>query len=52
MKVRGLGPPADAECCGGPSEVRLGDDFVWRATLCGSLRKALLSALAEEEDWR
>jgi hypothetical protein len=50
-KIRGPGPPADAECRGGLGEVCLGDDFVWWSALCGGLRKALLSALAKEENW-
>jgi hypothetical protein len=50
-EIRGLGPPADTECRGGPGEVCLGDDFVWRSALCGSLCKTLLSALAKEENW-
>ena len=32
-------------------KVCLGDDFVRRAALCGSLGEALLSALAEKENW-
>jgi hypothetical protein len=52
VKIRGPGPPADAECRGGPSEVCLGDDFVWRLALCGGIRETLLSALAKEENWR
>jgi hypothetical protein len=50
-EIRGPGPPDDAECRGGPGEVCLGDDFVWWSALCGGLRKALLSALAKEENW-
>ena len=50
-EIRGLGPPADAECRGGPGEVCLGGDFVWRSALYGGLRKTLLSALAKEENW-
>jgi hypothetical protein len=50
-EIRGPGPPAGAECCGGPGEVCLGDDFVWWSALYGGLRKALLSALAKEENW-
>jgi hypothetical protein len=50
-EFRGLGPPADAECRGGPNEVCLGDDLVWQSALCGGLRKTLLSALAKEENW-
>jgi hypothetical protein len=38
------------KCRGGPGEVCLGDDFVWWSALCGGLRKALLSALAKEEN--
>jgi hypothetical protein len=49
-EIRGPGPPADAECRGGPGEVCVGDDFVWWSALCGGLRKTLLSALAEEEN--
>jgi hypothetical protein len=49
--VRGPGPLADAECRGGPGEVCLGGDFVWRSALCGGLHKTLLSALAKEENW-
>jgi hypothetical protein len=50
-EIRGQGPPADAECRGGPGEVCLGGDFVWWSALCGGLRKTLLSALAKEENW-
>ena len=51
MEIRGPGPLADAECRGGPGKVCLGDNFVRRAALFGSLREALLSALAEKENW-
>jgi hypothetical protein len=47
----GPGPPADTECHGGLGKVCLGDDFVRRAALYRSLRKALLSGLAEKENW-
>jgi hypothetical protein len=50
-EIRGTGPPPDAECRGGLGKVCLGDDFVWRSALCGSLRKTLLSTLAKEENW-
>jgi hypothetical protein len=49
VEVRRPDPPADAERRGGPSEVCLGGDFVWRSALRGGLRQELLSALAEEK---
>jgi hypothetical protein len=49
VKVQRPGPPVDAQCRGGSGEIRLGNDFVWRAALCRSLRKVLLSALAERK---
>jgi hypothetical protein len=51
MEIRGPGPLVDAERRGCPGEVCLGDDFVWWSALCGGLHKALLSALAKEENW-
>jgi hypothetical protein len=48
--LRSPGPPADAECRGGPVKICLGNDFVRRAAIGRSLREVLLSALAKEDD--
>jgi hypothetical protein len=47
LQIQRPGPPADAECRGGPVKICLGDDFVRRAAISRSLREVLLSAVAE-----